>query len=59
MKVIDIPKTEKIPEITLDDIKRVFEIKGKCLPENIRNLDELVTQKLKFYLNAMLRSNLQ
>ncbi len=51
MKVIEILKTEKIPAITLDDKKKVFEISGKCLPENIRNLDEMVTQKLEVYLN--------
>ncbi len=51
MKVIEIKKTDKIPEIILDDKKRVFEISGKCLPENIRNLDELVIKKLDNYLN--------
>lgn len=50
MKVIEIKKTEKLPEIILDDKKMIFEINGKCLPENIRNLDEEVTQKLKLYL---------
>lgn len=54
MKVIEIKKTEKIPEITLDGAKKIFEIKGKCLPENIRNLNELVTKKLESYLNDCL-----
>ncbi len=51
MKVIEIKKTEKIPEITLDDKNKTFEIRGKCLPENIRNLDKLVTKKLEKYLD--------
>lgn len=50
MKIIEIKKTDKIPGIILDDKKRVFEINGKCLPENIRDLDELVTKKLDAYL---------
>lgn len=55
MKVIEIKKTEKLPEIILDDKKMIFEINGKCLPENIRNLDEEVTQKLKLYLKDCMK----
>ena len=56
MNVIEIPRTEKIPSITLDDKRKVFEINGKCLPENIRNLNEMVTRKLESYLNKCLKS---
>ncbi|MBA7519712.1 hypothetical protein ES705_11799 [subsurface metagenome] len=51
MKVIEIHRTEKTPEIILDDEKGILELSGKCLPENIRNLEQLVTQKLRTYLN--------
>lgn len=56
MKVIEIKKTEKIPEIILDDKKKTFEINGKCLPENIRNLDKLVTKKLEKYLDECMKA---
>ena len=56
MKVIEIKRTEKIPEIILDDERGVFEMNGKCLPENIRNLDELVTKKLDKYLRECMRT---
>ncbi|MBN1144822.1 MAG: DUF1987 domain-containing protein [Bacteroidales bacterium] len=46
MKIIDLEKTEKTPEILLDSGKRVFRISGNCLPENIRNLSREVLEKL-------------
>jgi hypothetical protein len=50
MKIIDIKKTERTPEITLDAKEKIFEIKGKCLPENIVDFDAMVTEKLRVYL---------
>lgn len=46
MKIIDLEKTEKTPEVILDSNKRVFRISGNCLPENIRNLSREVLDKL-------------
>ena len=50
MKIIDIKRTERTPEIILDAEEKIFEIKGKCLPENIVDFDLLVTEKLSNYL---------
>jgi hypothetical protein len=50
--ILNVPKTEKTPEIILDDGQQVLQIKGNCLPENIRNLSEMVTEKLEKYLSA-------
>lgn len=49
MKLIDLEKTEKTPEIILDSDKRVFRISGNCLPENIRNLSREVLDKLEAF----------
>jgi hypothetical protein len=46
MKIIDLEKTEKTPEIILDSSKRIFRISGNCLPENIRILSREVLDKL-------------
>jgi hypothetical protein len=56
MKVIEIPKTEKTPEIILDDERRLLQITGKCLPENIRDFSQLVIEKLENYLNQLIPS---
>jgi hypothetical protein len=50
MKIIDLQKTDKTPEIILDDEKKFFQIKGNCLPENIRDFSALVTEKFDEYL---------
>ncbi len=50
MKIINIPKTDKTPEITLDDTLQEFQIKGNCLPENIRELSQRVNKELEQYL---------
>ncbi len=50
MRIIDIKKTERTPEIVLDAKDKFFEIRGKCLPENIVDYDKLVTEKLHEYL---------
>lgn len=51
MKIIHIPKTEKTPEVTLDDTLMVFQVKGNCLPENIRELSQQVSSGLERYLH--------
>jgi hypothetical protein len=50
MKILEISRTEKTPEIILDD-EGYLQIKGKCLPENIRDFSKLVIEKLEMYLN--------
>jgi hypothetical protein len=50
MKIIDISKTDKTPEITLDSDKQVFQIKGRCLPENIREFSQKVLKSFEDYL---------
>jgi hypothetical protein len=52
MKIIHIPKTEKTPEITLDDTLQVFQVEGNCLPENIRELSQQVIKELEQYLRT-------
>jgi hypothetical protein len=51
MKIIEIPETEKTPEVTFDDNNKTFEIKGICLPENILDFNQLVIGKLGNYLH--------
>lgn len=45
-----LPPTDKTPEIILDTDKSLFQIKGNCLPENIREFSQDVTEKLDAYL---------
>jgi len=52
MKILEIPKTEKTPEIILDD-EGYLQIKGKCLPENIRDFSGQVIEKLEMYLDTL------
>lgn len=54
MKIIDLEKTEKTPEIILDSSKRVFRISGNCLPENIRILSREVLDKLDAFYSEQL-----
>ena len=53
MMILTIPKTEKTPEITLDDSLQLFQVKGNCLPENIRDFSQMVTEKLENYLHDL------
>jgi hypothetical protein len=53
MKIIEISKTEKTPEVILDDEKKLLQITGKCLPENIRDFSQLVIEKLDNYLSQL------
>ena len=49
--ILHVPKTEKTPEVTLDDALKLFQIKGHCLPENIRDFSLMITEKLENYLH--------
>ena len=53
MKIIDVKKTDKTPEVVLDTEKQVFHIKGKCLPENIRSFSEGVLKDFEKYLQSL------
>lgn len=50
MKAIDIIRTDKTPEISLDTEKQVFQMRGRCLPENIRDFSRQVLGALEQYL---------
>jgi hypothetical protein len=53
MKIIDIPKTDKTPEVILDDDKFFFQIKGNCLPENVREFSGRVLGNLDEFMKSM------
>jgi hypothetical protein len=53
MKIISIQRTDKTPEVTLDTDEQVFQIKGNCLPENIREFSHQVITKFEEYLNQL------
>lgn len=53
MKVIEISKTIKTPEVILDNEKKLLQIDGKCIPENIRDFSNLVLEKVGLYLNQL------
>ena len=50
MKLIDIQKTDKTPEVILDTEKQLFQIKGNCLPENIREFSSQVLNDFERFL---------
>jgi hypothetical protein len=58
MKFIDIQRTDKTPEIILDTDKRLFQIKGNCLPENIRDFSIEVTSKYEQFLRQSPTENI-
>jgi hypothetical protein len=51
MKIIVIPESDKTPEISFDEEKKIFEIKGMCLPENILEFNQHVIKILENYLH--------
>lgn len=51
MKIIVIPETDKTPLIAFNDDKRIFELIGMCLPENILDFNQHVMEKLGDYLH--------
>jgi hypothetical protein len=50
MRFIDVKRTDKTPEVILDTEKRLFLIKGNCLPENIRDFSTEVINKYEQFL---------
>ncbi|MBN2275328.1 MAG: DUF1987 domain-containing protein [Bacteroidales bacterium] len=50
---LHIPQTEKTPEVILDETQNLFQVKGNCLPENIRDFNQMVTEKLESYLREL------
>ena len=53
MMLLHLPPTEKTPEVTLDDELSLFQVKGLCLPENVRDFSQTVTEKLEYYLQIL------
>jgi hypothetical protein len=54
--ILHVLQTEKTPEVTLDETQNLFQVKGNCLPENIRDFSQMVTEKLESYLQELDRS---
>jgi hypothetical protein len=50
MQKVIIPATDRTPEISLDKESRIFQFKGRCLPENIRTFGENVMASLDGFL---------
>jgi hypothetical protein len=53
---LHLASTEKTPEVILDDELNVFQVKGLCLPENVRDFSQTVTDKLDDYLQILDRT---
>ena len=53
MMLLHLPPTEKTPEVLLDDEQKLLQVKGHCLPENIRDFSQMVTVKLESYLESI------
>src|SRR4030042_5617724 len=53
MILLYLPPTEKTPEVILDDDRKLLQVKGHCLPENIRDFNQMVTGKLESYLESL------
>jgi hypothetical protein len=53
MMLLHLPPTEKTPEVILDDELSLFQMKGLCLPENVRDFSQTVTEKLEYYLQIL------
>jgi hypothetical protein len=51
--LLHLPPTEKTPEVILDDELSLFQVKGLCLPENVRDFSQTVTEKLEYYLQIL------
>ena len=54
--LLHLPPTEKTPEVILDDEISLFQVKGLCLPENVRDFSQTVTEKLEYYLQILDRT---
>lgn len=53
MMLLHLPPTEKTPEVILDDELSLLQVKGLCLPENVRDFSQTVTEKLEYYLEIL------
>ena len=53
MMLLYLPPTEKTPEVIFDDDRKLLQIKGHCLPENVRDFSQMVTGKLESYLENL------
>jgi hypothetical protein len=56
MMLLHLPPTEKTPEVIIDDELSLFQVKGLCLPENVRDFSQTVTEKLEYYLQLLDRT---
>ncbi|OFY60142.1 MAG: hypothetical protein A2Y87_06555 [Bacteroidetes bacterium RBG_13_46_8] len=56
MKLLHLPPTEKTPEVILDDELSLFQVKGLCLPENVRDFSQTVIEKLEYYMQILDRT---
>jgi hypothetical protein len=56
MMLLHLTPTEKTPEVILDDELSLFQVKGLCLPENVRDFSQTVTEKLEYYLQVLDRT---
>lgn len=56
MMLLHLLPTEKTPEVILDDELSLFQVKGLCLPENVRDFSQTVTEKLEYYLQILHRT---
>jgi hypothetical protein len=53
MLLLHLSATEKTPEVILDDERNLLEVKGNCLPENVRDFSQSVMEKLEYYLQVL------
>lgn len=51
--MIKIPQSDKTPEVILDPEKNLFQIRGNCLPENIREFSNSVLTHFEKYLKGL------
>jgi hypothetical protein len=56
MMLLNLPPTEKTPEVILDDELNLLQVKGLCLPENVRDFSQTVTENLENYLQVLTRT---
>jgi hypothetical protein len=53
MKMVMIPQSDRTPEVLIDPDKHLFQIKGNCLPENVREFSGTVLGHFEEYLKSM------
>lgn len=50
MQKVIMPVTDKTPEVSFDEESRIFQLKGRCLPENIMTFRESVMALLDGFI---------